>query len=366
MKSIYRDIVVTRASRKLRFYRWFMGLRWPGYLNELDKVLPHIAATLDVNMRDLGILPKESAGLFGKVYTWTTTLDEERPSSDHTVQDIDFAVMTIVKDYECRPGLHYVLIVDSDAMAEVFGNSNFTARYSSALGWGLVVALRGYPSYNQRVWLFTLSERYDKAFFAMLMDWDPYSMDVYTTLRTGSPSFLAENPHLAIRRLHFLGPTYKELKSNGGKFRSLESCDITVLDNLLAYRLLPSECKSELKTMKEHALRSEADTHKDIIRLASRSLLAPKQSNALFPESGDLGVLHVPVPEHEEDFELDLELVVPADLQFDKDAESGVMTLGLTHTDTDGCRTILERAGEKFMISKCSILFIHSNHHAYE
>ncbi|CAE6412776.1 unnamed protein product [Rhizoctonia solani] len=294
-------------------------------------------------------MPKEDAGFFGKVYAWTTTLDEERPSSDHTLSPLP--QMAMIKDHECQPGLHYVLIIDSDAMAEIFGNSNFTARYSSALGWGLVVALRGQPTYNERCWLFTLSQRYDQAIFAEMIDLDPYSMDIYTILGTGSPHFLPEDRHIATNRLHYIRPTYKELNPNNGEFRDPDNNGMIVLVSLIAYRRPPRESKPELKIMKKNKNHAEVDTHEDIIGLPARSLLGLKRSSTLFPESSDSGALHTLEPKHKEDFKLDLEPVVPADLQFHKD-ESGMMTL--VHTNTDGCKTILKRSGNKSPISKFS------------
>ncbi|CAE6440471.1 unnamed protein product [Rhizoctonia solani] len=103
--------------------------------------------------------------------------------------------------------------------------------------------------------------------------------------------------------------------------------------------------------MRDKALRAQADTHDNIVNLAALRLRGLIQSKAYFPESGNLGTLHIPVPGHEEDFEFDLDtVVVPAEMDFDKDDKTGRVTL--TYTNGDGIQTILERCGNAFTILK--------------
>ncbi|CAE6375268.1 unnamed protein product, partial [Rhizoctonia solani] len=223
--------------------------------------------------------------------------------------------MLQVKEIECVPPPDYALLTDS--------------------------ALRGNSTYNERCWA---------AIFAMISDWDPHSFDNYLTLRRGAPALVAENPHLAIPRLIHIGPTYEDLNSNGAIAPLNMNGGPTRAKNLLAHPHLPSELEPEARKMHEQVIRAQADTHDSPVKLAAARLLELRGSNTLWPESGDLGVLHIPVPSHDEDFELGLDAVVPADVVFDRHEESVNMTL--THTDADNCRTILERCGEEFTISK--------------
>ncbi|EUC54033.1 hypothetical protein RSOL_027630, partial [Rhizoctonia solani AG-3 Rhs1AP] len=349
---VLRNMIVARVAQQAHLTRRFVGLRWVvkigdrrmGYMTNdvtrtehIYKALPILAVTLDVKVSDLGIIPKEEGVYLGD-YTWTTHQGEVQKSSRSLPNPIP--QMSMVKNFEGRTGLRYVIILDSNALADVFLPTNFTVKYSGVLGWGLVVALRGWPTYNERGWLYVISVKHDRANLGFLGDWDPYSMDIYTTPRTGSVNFLPENPELAIRRLHSLGPTYEDLLSRGGRFKTLSKIGASSLG---VYRLVPPECKPQLELMKKKKLRAQATTHNDIVGLALERMKVLIQSNALFPESGDLGILHVPVAKHDDDFELNLESVVPANIEFEEDAESATLTL--THKDVDGRKTTLERTG---------------------
>ncbi|CAE6473563.1 unnamed protein product, partial [Rhizoctonia solani] len=210
--------------------------------------------------------------------------------------------------------------------------------------------LQRQPTYNEQCYLAALSHKCTKAIFALMIDWDPYSMDIYMTLRRGSPAFLPENPQPALTRLHFIGPKYWDLKSGGATLYDLDDGMVDAI-NLLDDKNLPPELVPELETMNDKALRAQADTHRNTVNLAALRLRGLIQSKAYSPESGDSGTLHIPVPEHEEDFEFDLDtVVVPAEMDFDKDDKAGRVTL--TYTNADGIQTILERCGDAFMISK--------------
>ncbi|CAE6539069.1 unnamed protein product [Rhizoctonia solani] len=329
-EKAYRHVLFDRVCQEVYLTRRSEGLRRTGYLHEtlkehLHKDLTNMSVTLDVNRSDLGIVPDEISVFFGQALTWTTALGQKRQGSDHEATLIP--EMSQIKGIECDPPPDYVLLWDSVTMFKLLGDSHFPQRYASELGCGLVGGLRGNSTYNERSWVHALSQKYPDAIFAMISDWDPYPFDNYLTLRRGAPAFVAENPHLATPASFTSDPHTKD-----GPTRA---------ENLLGHTHLPSELEPEVREMHEQVIRAQADKCRNPVEFAAARLLELRKSNTLWPESGNLGVLHIPVPNHDEDFELDLDATVPADVVFGQDDESGMMIL--THTDADNCRTILER-----------------------
>ncbi|CUA77249.1 Sterol 3-beta-glucosyltransferase [Rhizoctonia solani] len=351
-EKAYRHVLFDRVCQEVYLTRRSEGLRRTGYLHEtlkehLHKDLTNMSVTLDVNRSDLGIVPDEISVFFGQALTWTTALGQKRQGSDHEATLIP--EMSQIKGIECDPPPDYVLLWDSVTMFKLLGDSHFPQRYASELGCGLVGGLRGNSTYNERSWVHALSQKYPDAIFAMISDWDPYPFDNYLTLRRGAPAFVAENPHLATPRLIHIGPTYEDLNSNGAIVPLDTKDGPTRAENLLGHTHLPSELEPEVREMHEQVIRAQADKCRNPVEFAAARLLELRKSNTLWPESGNLGVLHIPVPNHDEDFELDLDAAVPADVVFGQDDESGMIIL---MANADNCRTILERCGEEFTISK--------------
>ncbi|CAE6372170.1 unnamed protein product [Rhizoctonia solani] len=352
LQKAYRHVLLDRVCQEVHLTRRSERLRRIGYVHEtlkkhLHKDLTNMSVTLDVDRSDLGIVPDEVSVFFGQAFTWTTALGQKRQGSDHEATLIP--EMSQIQGIECDPSPDYVVLTDSVVMSKMFGDSHFPQKYASELGCGLVGGLRGNSTYNERCWAHALSQKYPNAIFAMISDWDPYSFDNYLTLRRGAPAFAPENPHLAIPRLIHIGPTYEDLNSNGAILPLDKEDGKTRVKNLLGHTHLPSELKPEVQKMHDQTIRAQADKCRNPIKYAAARLLELRESNTLWPKSGNLGVLHIPVPNHDEDFELDLGAAVPADVVFGQDDESGMMIL---MANADDRRTILERCGEEFTISK--------------
>ncbi|KAE9411586.1 DNA topoisomerase IV, alpha subunit [Gymnopus androsaceus JB14] len=242
----------------------------------VDNIVDDLAASMNLERSDLNVRATSKGTFCGSVLTIHLSSGDIIRGNDSEASLIP--VGEDVETFNVDDDLAWVLVVEKDAVFQTLCHLNAT-NHSSLPGKGLIITGKGYPDLATRHLVKTLSDFLPRTIpIVVLVDGDPYGLDILSVYKFGSTRLRHENEKLAAGRVKWMGLLSSELAGLGIDKDAL--IPISQHDEKKALSMLqrppeimPAKWRKELTHMLHNRRKAEIE-----ILSSTRSSLQPSQS----------------------------------------------------------------------------------------
>lgn len=168
---------------------------------EFDRALDRLARTLQVPRDDLGIVAGSKGMLFGPI---------QLQGEDSNVESV--RGIPVNARIASMKGCRFVLIVEKEAIFQrIIDDYSFL---QEQLGDFVLITGKGYPCMATRALVAEIG-RYDTTNILVLVDLDPYGLEIALQYKIGSAHLAQDECRLACPRLEYFGATFNDIDCYG-------------------------------------------------------------------------------------------------------------------------------------------------------
>ncbi|KAH6914489.1 Spo11/DNA topoisomerase VI subunit A [Coprinopsis sp. MPI-PUGE-AT-0042] len=215
----------------------------------VDTLVDDLAATWNLRRADLNIRASSKGLVSGSGLTIYLLSGEEIHGNDSEAIKIPLGEDT--ETFGVDEDIKWVLIVEKEAVFNTLCSLQITDGRLPA-GRGILITGRGYPDIATRHLVKSLADALPTRIpIGVLVDCDPYGLDILSVYRYGSKGMQHENDRLAAKRVKWFGVRPSDLAEEGSNVDLDRLLPLTKADTKKAYAMLmrpnlPRQWKKEL------------------------------------------------------------------------------------------------------------------------
>ncbi|XP_011871069.1 PREDICTED: meiotic recombination protein SPO11 [Vollenhovia emeryi] len=251
MAEAHRLLISNTTKTRRSFYYDLKTKTTTSYLvpdqTYVDRALNEVANLLKCAPWDLGLLATAKGLVAGNM---TITLDDQ--VIDCTIPGGVQIPQIISKIISIRVKANFVLVIEKDAIFQKLLEENCPRALSCILVTG-----KGYPDVGTRMLVKILSEKMDLPIY-IVVDADPFGIDIMLIYRFGSSSLYRENETLACPNARWLGIHPSELIPLGVKTIPLTRADLAKLRTIEARNYVNEDMSKQLNILQKGKAEIEA------------------------------------------------------------------------------------------------------------
>lgn len=248
MCEIYKMLMrnLTCAKREL-YYR---DVELFSNQESVNRALDTICSMLNVQEYELGIVSSSKGLICGNLII---NIGDERIdcSSTRAVPQNPSGITSFESDAE------FVLVVEKDTVFQrlVSDSVDFKQIKTKII----LVTAKGFPDVNTRVLLKKMSQMLDKPIY-ILVDADPFGIEIMCTYKYGSLMKVHNSEHLAVPDIKWIGIHPSDIDSLDIIHVDLTEADLKKVDELMKRPYMNPFLKSQLKCLKYRRLKAEIES----------------------------------------------------------------------------------------------------------
>lgn len=192
MSEVYKMLSRNMTCTKRELYYRDVEM----YRNQVhvDKAINNLCTLLDVQEYELGVMSSSKGLIAGDIIIH---IGEEQINctTPRSVPQTPSAITSIVTNAD------YVLIVEKDTVFQRLINDDIFKRSSHRI---VLITAKGYPDVNTRMLLKKISKETQLPIY-ILVDADPYGVEIMCTYKYGSLMKIKNAEHLAVPSIEWIG-----------------------------------------------------------------------------------------------------------------------------------------------------------------